>query len=169
MKFVLVTKVRFEFGQYMAGVIEGISSLNGPMEDLVLFYVYLFPCKIRIDIQNILGTKKLLTLIPHLTSSFPKDMCLYKYEILLEVLLKIMQPIFHGDLVCLNIFGGGVVTYVCMVSYCFFNGAVETESLTTFQLHPSIFLSLDVVYILRKKIVRCLKLFPSTWKGRGAR
>ncbi len=63
----------------------------------------------------------------------------------------------------------GLVTYVCLVSFYFFNGAIETECLTTFQLLPHIFLSLDVVYILRKKIVRCLKLFPSTWKGRGVK
>jgi hypothetical protein len=96
--------------------------------------------------------KKLPTQILHLIPLFPKDLCLYKYEILLEALLKIMLPILHGNLVCLSIFGKGVVPYVCLVSFYFFNGAIEIESLTTFQLHAYISLSLDVVYILRKKM-----------------
>jgi hypothetical protein len=79
-----------------------------------------------------------------------------------------MPPILHGDLVCLSIFGGGVVTYVCLVSFYIFNGVVETESLITFQLHLYIFLSLGIICILRKKNVRFFKLFPSTWKGREA-
>jgi hypothetical protein len=58
----------------MVGVVEGISSPKGPMEELVFFYAYLFPCKIRIDIQNIFGMKKLPALIFHLTSSFPEDL-----------------------------------------------------------------------------------------------
>jgi hypothetical protein len=48
-------------------------------------------------------------------------------------------------------FWQGVVTYVCLVIFYFFNGAIEIESLTTFQLHPYIFLSLNVVCIFRKK------------------
>jgi hypothetical protein len=40
-------KVQFEFSQYMAGAIEGIGSSKGPMEELVLFYAYMFTCKIR--------------------------------------------------------------------------------------------------------------------------
>jgi hypothetical protein len=36
-KFVFVTKVRFEFGQYMARAAKGTSSLKGPMEELVFF------------------------------------------------------------------------------------------------------------------------------------
>jgi hypothetical protein len=139
------------------------------MEELVFFYAYLFPCKIKTDIQDILGARKLPALILHLISSFPKDLCLYKYEIFSEVLLKIMLPIFHGNLISLSIFGGGVVTYVCLVSFYFFNGVIEIESLITFQLHLFIFLNLDVFCILREKNVRCLKLFPSTWKGRGAK
>jgi hypothetical protein len=136
----------------MARVVKGTWFLKGPMEELVFFYAYLFPCKIRIDINDILGMRKLPALILHLTSSFPKDLCLYKYEILPKALLKIMLPIFHGNLMCLNIFGKGVVPYVCLISFYFFNGAIETESLITFQLHPYIFLSLDVVYILKKKM-----------------
>jgi hypothetical protein len=162
-------KVQFEFGQYMARAIEGTSSSKGPMEEWVFSYAYLFPCEIETNIDDIFGMRKLLTLIPHLTSSFLEDLSLYKYEILLKALLKIMLPIPHGNLVCLNIFGWGVVTYVCLISFYFFNVAIETEYLTTFQLHPYIFLSLNVVCILRGKKVRCLKLFPSTWKGRDVR
>jgi hypothetical protein len=50
-----------------------------------------------------------------------------------------MLPIFHGDLVCLMIFGRRVVTYVCLVNFYLFNGAIEIEFLTTFQLHLYIF------------------------------
>lgn len=144
-------------------------SSKGPMEELVIFYAYLFPCKIGTNIQEILGKRKLPTLIPHLISSFLEDMHLYKYEILLKVLSKFILLILHGDPICLRIFYKGVVTYVCQVSFYFFNGVVETKSLITIQLHPYIFLTLDIVCILKKKNVRCLKLFPSTWKGRGAR
>jgi hypothetical protein len=98
-------KVRFEFGQYMVGVIEGIGSSKVLMEELVFFYAYLFPCKIGTNIQNILQMKKLPTFIPHLTSSFLEDLCLYKYEILPKALLKIMLPTLYGNLVCLSIFG----------------------------------------------------------------
>jgi hypothetical protein len=74
-------------------------------------------------------------------------------------LLKIMLPMFHGDLASLIIFRRGVVTYVCMVSFYFFNGIIEVESLITFHLYPYIFLSLDFVCILKEKNVKCLKLF----------
>jgi hypothetical protein len=87
-------KVQFEFGQYMVSAVEDTGSSKGPMEELVLFIAYLFPCKIKIDIQDIFGTKKLLTLIPHLISSFLKDLHLYKYEILPKALLKIMLQYF---------------------------------------------------------------------------
>jgi len=99
--------VQFEFGQYMASVAKSISSSKGPMEELVFFYGYLFPCKFGKNIQDIFGTRKLLALIPHLTSLFPKDLHLYKYGILPEALLKIMLLIFHGDLICISIFGRG--------------------------------------------------------------
>jgi hypothetical protein len=64
-------KVQFEFGHYIARVTEGIGFSKGPMEELVLFYAYIFKCKIRIDIHDIFGMRKLSTLILHLTSSFP--------------------------------------------------------------------------------------------------
>ncbi len=106
-KFIFVSKVWFEFGQYMVGVAKGTRSSKGPMEEWVFFYAYMFPCKIGTYIQNIFGTRKLLSLIIHLISSLPEDLCLYKYEILPKVMLKIMLPILHGDLVCFNIFGEG--------------------------------------------------------------
>jgi len=53
---------------------------------------------------------------------------------------------------------GCVVTYVCLISFYFFNGVVEIASLyfskSRYCLHP------------QEKIVRCLKLFPLTWKGK---
>jgi len=77
--------VQFEFGQYMVGTIEGTSFSKSPMQKLVFLYVYLFPCKIRTNVHDILGMKKLPTFIPHLASSLLEDLRLYKYEILPEV------------------------------------------------------------------------------------
>jgi hypothetical protein len=125
----------------------------------------MFQCKIKTNIHDILGTKKLPTLILHSASSFLEDLCLYRYEILLEVSLKIILPILHGDLVCFNIFSKRVVTFVCLVSFYFFNGAIEIECLTTFQLHPYIFLSLDVVYILGKLKCKVLEIIPIDMEG----
>jgi hypothetical protein len=91
----------------MARTTEGIGSSKGPMEELVFYYAYLFPCEIKTNVHDIFGMRKLPTLIPDFTSSFPKKLRLYKYEILPKTLLKIMLPIFHGNLVCFNIFGRG--------------------------------------------------------------
>lgn len=98
----------------------------------MFFYAYLFPYKIKTYIHDIFGMKKLPTLIPYLASSFLKDLCLYKYEILLEVSLKIILPILHVLYVS-TFLARGVITYVCLVSFYFFNAAIETECLTTFQ------------------------------------
>jgi hypothetical protein len=100
-------KVWFGFGQYTVGATKGTSFSNCPMEELVFFYAYLFPSKIGINIHDIFGTKKLLSLIPHLISSLLEDLRLYKYEILPKALLKIMLLILQDELVCFSIFGKG--------------------------------------------------------------
>jgi hypothetical protein len=62
-----------------------------------------------------LGSKKLSLLIENIMSTFSEDCQLYRNEIYLEVLLKNLEPILNSDIVCLSIFGGGVVRYVYLV------------------------------------------------------
>jgi hypothetical protein len=47
---------------------------------------------------------------------FPKYQQLYKCEVSLEVVLQVLKPIILSGMVCLSIFGGGVMTYVCLVT-----------------------------------------------------
>ncbi len=83
----------------------------------MLMYAYLFPCKIGTNVGvDILVSKKLLTLIESLVFMFPKDQQLYKHEVFLETILQVLKWIILNGMVCLSIFGGGVVTYVCLGS-----------------------------------------------------
>jgi hypothetical protein len=43
LKSIFIKKVRFEFGQYMVGVVEGTSFSKGPMEGLVFFLCLFIP------------------------------------------------------------------------------------------------------------------------------
>jgi hypothetical protein len=113
-KFIFVTNVRFEFGQYMARAIEGTSFLKGPMEELVFFYAYLFPCKIKTDIHNILGTKKLPTLIPHLASTFPKNFAYISMSYCQKCCRRLFYQYFMVILYVSTFLARGVVTYVCL-------------------------------------------------------
>jgi len=70
----------------------------------------------------------LSSLVEHKTSSFAKDMCLYKNELCKnelcpEALVEILKLIIYDGMVCLRIFGGGVLMYVNLVSHIlhFFN------------------------------------------------
>jgi hypothetical protein len=47
---------------------------------------------------------------------FLKYQELYKHEVSLEAVLQILKLIILSGMVCLSIFSGGVVTYVCLVS-----------------------------------------------------
>jgi hypothetical protein len=80
-------------------------------------YAYLFPCKIGTNVGvDILVSKKLSTLIESPIFMFPKDQQLCKLEVSLEAILQVLKPIILNGMVCLSIFGGGVVTYVCLGS-----------------------------------------------------
>ncbi len=65
---------------------------------------------------HIFASKKLSTLIECPIFMFSKYCQLYKHAIYLEVVLQVLKPIILSGMVCLNIFSGGVVTYVCLVS-----------------------------------------------------
>jgi len=64
---------------------------------------------------DIMGSKKFLLLIENVVSTFVEDRQIYKNEICLETLAKLLEPILCSDMVCINIFGGSVVTYVYLV------------------------------------------------------
>lgn len=64
---------------------------------------------------GILGSKKLSLLIENVVSTFAEDWRLYRNEIYSKALKKVLEPILCSDMVCLSIFGGGVVTYICLV------------------------------------------------------
>jgi hypothetical protein len=72
-KLTFVTKIRFEFGQYLAQV-EVLGSLTTLLNIHVLMFAFLFLCKIGTNVcLKILGNKKLSTLVECLDSSFPED------------------------------------------------------------------------------------------------
>jgi hypothetical protein len=63
-KSIFVTKIRFEFGQYMEWKGEVPFQSMSLLNNFVLMYVYLFPCKIGTNVViDILASKKLSTLI----------------------------------------------------------------------------------------------------------
>ncbi len=73
-KLTFVTKIQFEFGQYMARLIEVPSSSMTLLSVPILMFAYLFPCKIGTNVcVEILGNKKLLVLVECLDSSFQED------------------------------------------------------------------------------------------------
>jgi hypothetical protein len=81
-KSIFVTKIWFEFGQYMAWEGEVPFQLTTLLNNHVLMYTYLFPCKIGTNVGvDILTSKKLLALIESLVFVFPKDRQLYKHEV----------------------------------------------------------------------------------------
>jgi hypothetical protein len=68
-KSTFVTKIRFEFGQYMARLAKVLGSLMTLSNILVLMFAYLFPCKIGKNVcAKILGNKKMLALVECLDS-----------------------------------------------------------------------------------------------------
>ncbi len=132
------------------------------LNNSMLMYAYLFPCKIGTNVGvDILVSKKLLTLIESLVFMFPKDQQLYKHEVFLETILQVLKWIILNGMVCLSIFGGGVVTYVCLGS------PIWGYWLRDFMFSEQISLNFDVFsswlcFVTLKKInVRCLKSF---WK-----
>jgi len=83
----------------------------------MFYYVYFFfSGRVRKSVQvDILGSKKLPSIIENVVSTFVKDRQLYRNEIHLETLAKILEPIICSSMVYLSIFGGGIMTYVCLV------------------------------------------------------
>ncbi len=117
----------FEFGHYMVGVGKVLVFLLSLMKEHVLYYVYLFFERVEKLVQAyILGSKKLPSIVENLVSTFAKDWQFYKNEICLEALAKNLEPIICNGMVCLNIFKGGVVTYVHLVCISIFLNFVHS-------------------------------------------
>jgi hypothetical protein len=62
-----------------------------------------------------MGSKKFSSLIENVMSTFVEDRQLYKNEICLKTLAKLLEPILCSGMVCINIFEGSIETYVCLV------------------------------------------------------
>jgi hypothetical protein len=63
-KSTFVTKIRFEFSQYMARPVEVPGLLTTLLSVLVLMFTYLFPCKLeQMCVLKFWKTKKLSTLL----------------------------------------------------------------------------------------------------------
>lgn len=121
-------------------------------------YMYLLPCKIGTNVGvNILASKKLSTSIECPIFIFLEDWQPYKHGVSLEVVLQVLKPIILSDMVCLNIFGGGVVTYVCMVTL------IHAYRLYDFMFSKWISLNIDFLksclLVFKKINVRFLKSF----------
>jgi hypothetical protein len=100
----------------MVGAGEVIVSLPSLRKEPMLYYVYLFLGRVgKLMKANILGSKKFLSFIENVVSTFVEDQQLYKSEICLETLAKILEPILCSGMVCLNIFEGSIMRYVCLV------------------------------------------------------
>jgi len=69
-------------------------------------------------------SKKLSLIIENIMSTFVEDHWLDRNEICLKAREIFLEPILSSGMVCLSIFGGGVVTYVCLiclfVCFCFY-------------------------------------------------
>jgi hypothetical protein len=116
-KSTFVTKIWFEFGQYMARLAKVLSSLMMLQNILMFRFVYLFPCKIGTNVcAKILGNKKMLTLMECMDSFFSEDQELYWQEVFPETIFQILQVVILSGMVCLSIFSGGILLYVFLVS-----------------------------------------------------
>jgi hypothetical protein len=73
-KLSFVTKISFEFREYMVRLTKVLGSLTTLLSVHVLMFIYLFPCKIRTNVcAKILGNKKLSTFMECLVFFFFED------------------------------------------------------------------------------------------------
>ncbi len=101
----------------MARPVEVLGSLMTILSVPMLMFAYFFPCKIGTNVcAEILGNKKLLALVECPNFSSSENQQLYRQEVSIEVSFQILQLVISSEMVCLNIFGGGILTYVCLVS-----------------------------------------------------
>ncbi len=74
MKSTFVTKMWFEFGQYMARTREVLVSLPSLTRKLIFYYVYFFIKRVeKLVPTDILGNRKLPSLIENVVSTFAED------------------------------------------------------------------------------------------------
>jgi hypothetical protein len=63
-----------------------------------------------------LGSKLFPTLVQNTSSPFLANQRLYKYEISLEALKTIMDPVLQNGMGCLSVYGGGTFIHLYLVS-----------------------------------------------------
>lgn len=84
----------------------------------LLVYAYFLPSKERKSTQvNILASRHFLVWAPICNCPFLEKQRLYKLKLNLDVIRLILQPLLHGGMACLNIFSGGILTYLCLVCF----------------------------------------------------
>jgi len=87
------------------------------MNLLLLIYTYLFPSyKGKSSEAEILASRCLLVWVPINDCPFPKEQKLYKLELNLDAIRLILHPLLRGGMRCLSVFGGGILTNICLVS-----------------------------------------------------
>lgn len=112
MKSIFVTKLWFEFGQYMVVGVESLGSMANIMKEHVLFYTHMFMGRMgKFAHFNFLGNKNMPSLVDNIVCFFLKDYFVYQNGIYPKVLSNILEPILKSGMVCLSIFNGGVITY----------------------------------------------------------
>jgi hypothetical protein len=81
-------------------------------------YVYFFLSYEGNSAQaDILASRHLFVCVLICDCPFPEEYRLYKLELNLDTIGLILQSLLHGGMACLSIFGGGILTYLCMVCY----------------------------------------------------
>jgi hypothetical protein len=90
---------------------------------------------------------------------FLKYQELYKHEVSLEAVLQILKLIILSGMVCLSIFSGGVVTYVCLVSVI--HGYWLNDFMFFEQISPSIIIFLIMPFGYQENKLRYSK---SLWR-----
>jgi len=164
-KSTFVTKIWFEFGQYMARPAKVPRSLTTISNIPMLMFAYLFPCKIGTNVcPKILGNNKLVTFVECWDFSFPKDWQLYQQKVSLEVVFQIFQVVILSGMVCLSVFGRGVLMYVCLISQThgswFYSWNIFFMEICC--LKRIIFLT--AYFFLKRINVKCWNSFLMTWK-----
>jgi hypothetical protein len=67
---------------------------------------------------EILTSKHLLAWVLACDCPILEEQRFYKLELNLNAIRLILQPLFCGGMMYLSIFGGGVLTNLCLVSFC---------------------------------------------------
>jgi hypothetical protein len=116
-KYQFSSKLQLEFELYMAVETKVPLEKETFTKTLVLFYAYLFFNRVGVNIKkDVLGSKLFSSLVQSKGLPIPSDQKLYNYEICFEALKMIMDPILQRGMGCLNVYEGGALILLCLVS-----------------------------------------------------